>query len=452
MIYLFKNVLHIVSCDDNDNTYDNVDVLCNEGVIKQIKKDIECSNAEVIDCSNMLMYPGLINTHHHLYQIFSRNLPDAQDLQLFDWLTYLYDFWKEITPDVINLSSKVGMGTLLKSGCTSCFDHHYVFPENHHTDILDAQFSAADELGIRMFASRGSMNLSKKDGGLPPDSVVQSIDEIMKDSIEVIDKFHDSSFGSMHNIALAPCSPFSANSDLYRESAILAREKNVRLHTHLCETMDEEKYTLEKFQMRPLEYMQSLDFVGEDVWYAHGIHFNDEELKVLKDTKTGICHCPISNMKLASGVARIPKMVKMGIKVGLGVDGSASNDGSNLLEELRAAYLLSRVKWGDGSLDAYDFLKIATRGSASLLGRDDIGSIEIGKCADFFMIDKRKIELVGATYDPKTMLSAVGYTSSVDMTVVNGEIVVKDQRLVNVDEEKLFELAQKENDKYLKNI
>ena len=449
---LFRNVKYIVSCDDNDTVYENVDVYCEDGFIKEIGSDLDIGDKEVYNCSNMIMYPGLINTHHHLYQYFSRNLPKAQNLQLFDWLIYMYEIWKNLDSDVIYHSSKAGMAELLKSGCTSCFDHHYVFPGGDSQKLLDAQFSASDELGIRMFSSRGSMNLSKKDGGLPPDSVVQTTNEIMNDSLRSIEKFHDDRKGSMHNITLAPCSPFSADSDLYRESAVLAREKGVRLHTHLCETLDEEKYTLERFNMRPLEYMSSLGFIGRDTWYAHGIHFNDEELETLKNTGTGICHCPISNMKLSSGVARIPEMLKMGIKVGLGVDGSASNDGSNLLEEIRCAYLLSRISWGDDSPSAYDFLKIATRGSASVLGRDDLGSIETGKCADFFMIDHRKIELTGALYDPKAMPASVGYKGSVDMTVVGGKAVVNGGRLVSADEEQLYTDAQKCNDNYLRDL
>ena len=450
MATLFRNVKSIVSCDDKDTIYTGVDVYCEDGFIREIGKDLDVGAREVYNCTGMIMYPGLINTHHHFYQIFSRNLPKAQNLQLFDWLIYMYEIWKNLDAEVINLSSKAAICGLLKSGCTTAFDHHYVFPKGHSMDFLDAQFSASDEMGIRMYASRGSMNLSKKDGGLPPDSVVQNIDTIMKDSVDVIGKYNDTARGSMHNIALAPCSPFSADSELYRQSAILARERGVMLHTHLCETLDEENYTLEKFGMRPLEYMESMGFIGKDTWYAHGIHFNDEELKVLRDTKTGICHCPTSNMKLSSGIARIPDMMRLGIKVGLGVDGSASNDGSNMLEEMRNAYLLSRIKWGDDSPQAYDFLKMATRGSASVLNRDDLGSIEIDKCADFFLIDGRRPELVGAFYDPKAMLCSVGFKNSVDMTVVAGKVVVSEKRIVNINEDELYEKAMKADNKYLK--
>lgn len=449
MSLLLKNISCVVSCDDNDSVYENVDILINDGKIAKIEKGIEYNAERTVDCSNMLCYPGLINTHHHLYQMFSRNIKSVQNLELFDWLRALYGVWKNLDSDVVYLSSQSGMAELMKNGCTTCFDHHYVFPQGNSAKLLDSQFCAADELGIRMYASRGSMNLSEKDGGLPPDSVVQTIDEILKDSADAINKFHDSSFGSMRMLALAPCSPFSASDDLYKESAILARKYGVRLHTHLCETKDEEDYTLSKFSKRPLEYMQSLGFVGSDVWYAHGIHFTDDELRFLADTDTCVAHCPISNMKLSSGVAKIPQMRKLGVKVGLAVDGSASNDGSNMLEEMRVAYLLSRLTYADKGLSPYDVLKIATKGSAQVLGREDIGSIEISKCADMFLIDKRRVELVGACFDPMAMLATIGLKGSVDYTIVNGEITVENGRCVNIDEEALVVKANKKVGEYL---
>lgn len=449
MSLLLRNIRYTVSCDSNDKVYENADILCSDGIIQQIGKGLDAAADRVIDCTDMICYPGLVNTHHHFYQIFSRNLPHVQGLQLFDWLTELYEIWKNLDPETIRLSSMCALGLLMKSGCTTAFDHHYVFPGESSLDLLEAQFSAADALGSRMYASRGSMNLSKKDGGLPPDSVVQTTDKILKDSMEAVKRFHDPSFGSMHSLALAPCSPFSASSDLYRESAKLARELKVRLHTHLCETKDEENYTLSAFGMRPLEYMQSLGFIGSDVWYAHGIWFNDEELKVLRDTGTSIAHCPVSNMKLSSGAARIPDMLRMGVPVSLAVDGSASNDGSNLLEEMRTGYLLSRVTYKDDAPTAYDFLKMATVGGAKTLGRDDIGSLEVGKCADMFLVDSRRLDLIGAAYSPKTMLAAVGLSDSVDYTVVNGEVTVEKGRLTNIYEEKLFADSKEHIEKYL---
>ncbi|MBU3105380.1 8-oxoguanine deaminase [Clostridium gasigenes] len=433
---IIKNTKYLVSCDKSDNLYESVNMLIENGVIKYIGKELYEAD-ESIDATNMLVYPGLINTHHHLYQTFTRNLPEVQKMELFPWLTTLYEIWKGIDSEVIRYSSLVGMGELMKSGCTTCFDHHYVFPKGVDDTLIDTQFVAAKELGIRMHASRGSMSLSKKDGGLPPDSVVQTMDRILYDSERLVKKFHDPKEFSMNQVALAPCSPFSVTSDLMKESAKLARKLGVRLHTHLAETIDEEKFTLEKFGMRPLEYMESLGWVGKDVWYAHGIHFNDYELKILARTQTGVAHCPISNMKLSSGIARIPEMIKMGIPVGLAVDGSASNDGSNLLEEIRVAYLLHRLKSSTDAPTGYEILKLATKGSASVLGRDDIGELSVGKAADLFMINSKKLEFVGTQFDPKSILGTVGFKGAVDYTIVGGNVVVKEGKLVNIDEEKI---------------
>lgn len=448
MTLLIKDVKYLVTCDDENRILKDVNVFVKDGVIKSIGADIQTAD-NVIDGSNMVMYPGLINTHHHLYQTFSRNLPEVQNMELFPWLKTLYEIWKNLNPDTVYYSSITGMGELLKTGCTCCLDHHYVFPAGIGMDLLDSQFAAADALGIRFHATRGSMDLSVKDGGLPPDSVVQTVDEIMKDSEDAVKKYHDPSRYSMRQVALAPCSPFSVSSDLLKESAKLARKLHVRLHTHLAETRDEENYTLEHFGMRPLEYMESLGWVGPDVWYAHGIHFNDAELKRLAETGTGVAHCPISNMKLSSGIARIPEMLKMGVRVGLAVDGSASNDGSNLLEEMRTGFLLHRLNSSSAAPTGYDMLKIATRGSASILGRDDIGQIAEGKAADFFMIDMNRIALTGAQFDVASMLGTVGFKGNVDYTVVNGKIVVSEGCLVGIDEAKVTEQANECVKKYL---
>ena len=287
---LVKNVKHLVTCDANDRLLDGVDVFIRDGVIEAIGP-VEETAEDVIDASNMVMYPGLINTHHHLYQTFSRNLPQVQNMELFPWLKTLYEIWKHVDEDVVYYSSLTGMGELLKTGCTTCLDHHYVFPKDTGMSLLDAQFGAADALGMRFHATRGSMDLSVKDGGLPPDTVVQTVDEILKDSEEAVKKYHDSSRYSMHQVALAPCSPFSVTGELLRESAVLARKLKVRLHTHLAETKDEEQFTLSHFGMRPLAYMESLGWIGPDVWYAHGIHFNDEELNLLAGTGTGFAMC-----------------------------------------------------------------------------------------------------------------------------------------------------------------
>ena len=432
---LIKNASRIVTCDSEDSVFENGNLLIRDGEITYIGSEAQPAD-EVLDASGCIVYPGLINTHHHLYQTFSRNLPEVQNMELFDWLTALYGIWKNLDSEIIYYSSAVGMGELLKTGCTTCFDHHYVFPGGRTESFLDAQFSAAQDMGIRLYASRGSMDLSAKDGGLPPDSVVQTVEEIIEDSRRAVERYHDRSRFSMKNVALAPCSPFSASEELYRQSAILARELGVRLHTHLCETQDEERYVMERYGKRPLAYMEAMDWVGDDVWYAHGIHFNRDELEVLAATGTGIAHCPISNMKLSSGVCRVPEMLKMGIPVGLAVDGSASNDGSNLLEELRVAYLLHRLNSSNQAPSGYDLLKCATRGSARVLGRDDIGSLEPGKAGDLFLINTHRLERVGADLDVKSMLGTVGWKGAVDFTVVNGEIVVRDGHLVKLDEEK----------------
>ena len=449
---LISNINTVITCDDSDRILKNADILIKDNLIEAIAPtgtlNIDRKPDRVIDASGMFCYPGLINTHHHLYQMFSRNLPEVQNMELFDWLKYLYEIWKNLDADVIRLSSLTGMGELMKYGCTTCFDHHYVFPENSG-DLIGTQFEAADELGIRMYASRGSMDLSVKDGGLPPDSVVQTVDEILQDSADLIGRFNDKSYGAMHRIALAPCSPFSVSADLLRESAKLAREYGVRLHTHLCETLDEERYMIEREGMRPLEYMESLGWIGDDVWFAHGIHFNDDELKTLAETGTGVAHCPISNMKLSSGIARIPEMLKLGVKVGLAVDGSASNDGSNLLEEIRAAYLIHRLNSSRSAPSGYDILKLATAGSASVLGRDDIGSLARGKCADMFLIDASDFDLTGAGFDPASVLATVGIKRPVDYTIVNGCITVEKGHLLTIDEEKTAYMANKKCREYL---
>lgn len=446
---LIRNLNTIVTCDDGDHVFSNTDLYCEDGVIRAMGAHLPQSADTVMDGTQFLCYPGLVNTHHHLYQVFSRNLPQVQNLELFDWLTALYEIWKNLDGKAVRLSTLAGCGELLKHGCTTCFDHNYVFPKDSG-DLMGVQFGAAEELGIRFHASRGSMDLSKKDGGLPPDSVVQTVDEIMRDSARCIETYHDPAFGSMRQVALAPCSPFSVSRELLRQSAIVARQYHVRLHTHVAETRDEENFTLSKYGMRPLEYMASVGWTGPDVWYAHGIHFNTEELRELARTGTGVAHCPISNMKLASGVAKIPEMLKLGVPVGLAVDGSASNDGSSLMEELRVCYLLHRLTSSAAAPSGYDVLKLATRGSARLLGRDDIGQLAVGKCADFFLVDSRRLELTGALYDPKSVLGTVGLRGPVDCTVVNGKVVVQDRRLVTADEEKLAAEANAVCDQYLK--
>lgn len=447
---LLKNVSTIVTCNDNDEVLRNTDVLLDGACIAQIGR-IGAEADEVIDASGLALYPGLINTHHHLYQYFTRNLPPMQGLELFDWLRALYGVWALLNEDTVRLSSLCGMGELMKYGCTTCFDHHYVFPHGSG-DLIGAQFAAAERLGMRMHASRGSMSLSEKDGGLPPDSVVQTTDEILSDSRRLIEAYHDASPCSMRQVVLAPCSPFSVTGDVMKQSAALARSYGVRLHTHLCETRDEENFTLASFGLRPLDYMASVDFIGHDVFYAHGIHFNDAELKTLADTRTGVAHCPCSNMKLSSGVARIPEMLALGVPVGLAVDGSASNDASNLLDEIRVAYLLHRLTRGDAAPTGYDLLKLATRGSAELLGRDDIGQIAAGKAADLFAIRVDRIETVCADADLASLFGTVGWHLPADYVFVNGQKTVEDGRLLRVNEERLAADARTEVARLLERV
>ena len=445
---LLQNARCIVTCDDNDTILRGTDVLMQDGVIAAIGKLGTVQADEVIDASRLILYPGLINTHHHLYQYFTRNLRHVQNLELFDWLTALYDIWAHLNEDTVRLSSLSGMGELMKYGCTTCFDHHYVFP-NGAGDLLAAQFSAAEELGIRMVSSRGSMSLSRKDGGLPPDSVVQTTDEILRDSRNAIEQYHDTSDFSMRQVVLAPCSPFSVTADLMKESAKLARSYGVRLHTHLCETKDEERFTQSTRGMRPLAYMESVDFVGSDVFYAHGIYFNDEELQFLSKTGTGVAHCPCSNMKLSSGVARIPDMLRLDVPVGLAVDGSASNDASNLMEEMRAAYLMHRLQYGAQAPSGYDLLKMATRGSARLLGRKKFGQIATGCAADLFAIRYDRMEMAGAERDEANLFGTVGYHLPADAVWVGGKLTVKDGALTRIDEDRTAAQSRAEIDRLL---
>ncbi len=443
-----KNIHDLVTCDENDRLLQNTNMLIENGEITYIGNDIREAD-RTIDATGMAVYPGLINTHHHLYQTFTRNLPQVQRLELFPWLKALYEIWQNLDENVMRYSSLTGMGELLKTGCTTCLDHHYVFPKSAGNRLIDTQFEVAEQLGIRMHATRGSMDLSKKDGGLPPDGVVQTIDEILADSERIVTKYHDANRFSMRQVALAPCSPFSVTGELMKQSAQLARKLGVRLHTHLAETKDEEGYTLQRFGMRPLAYMETLGWVGSDVWYAHGIHFNDEELKKLAQTQTGIAHCPISNMKLSSGIARIPEMLELGIPVGLGVDGSASNDGSNLMEEMRVAYLLHRLNSSQSAPTGYDILKLATNGSSRILGRDDLGALSVGMAADLFMIRLNRLELVGTQFDVKSLFGTVGFKGSVDYTVVNGKVVVENGKLVTIDEEKVAADANRVVEKFI---
>ena len=434
---LIKNCLLLVTMNQNREKFSGYDLLIQNNQIKKIAKNIIDNKAEIIDCSTKLVIPGLVNSHHHLFQTLTRNIPAVQNEKLFNWLATLYEIWKNLDENAIYYSTQIGCGELLKTGCTTTTDHHYLYPKNLQADIPAIQFEAAEKLGIRFCPTRGSMSRSKKEGGLPPDSVVQDEETILKHCEDSIQKFHDPSSLSMRQIHLGPCAPFNVSEELMRETAALARKYGVRLHTHLAETKDEDEYCLQVYGKRPLQLMEELDWLGKDVWFAHGIHFTDDELNLLAETKTGIAHCPASNMRLGSGIARIPEMLKMGISVGLAVDGSASNDASDMVGEMRTALLLHRINSGADAITAEQVLEMAIIGSAKLLGRSDIGSLEVGKAADIAIFDLNKLEYTGTLSDPLAALIFSGYNHQADMTIVNGKIVVKDGRLVTADEEEI---------------
>ncbi|AGB41007.1 cytosine deaminase-like metal-dependent hydrolase [Halobacteroides halobius DSM 5150] len=440
---LIKNVKEIITMDQKRNRLQGYDILIEENKISKIDQEIKQDAEEVIDGTDYFLYPGLINTHHHFYQTLTRNIAAAQNIELFDWLKYLYPIWANLTPRAVYYSTLVACGELLKTGCTTAVDQFYVFPHNQPDNLIDQQFRAAHKIGIRFHGSRGSMSLSEKDGGLPPDEVVQTEEEILQDSQRVIEKYHDNDPFSMQRVILAPCSPFSVTENLMKESIKLARRYGVQSHTHLAETKDEEEFCQETFGMRPLEYMKKVNWIGDDVWYAHGIHLTKEELKRMAETKTGVAHCPVSNQKLASGAAKVPYMLEEGVPVGLAVDGSASNDSSNMILEMKAAFLLHRLVSGISSITAEDVLAMATNGGRNILNQSQIGSIEEGKAADMFMVNKNRLGFAGGLSDPVSALVNTGDTQIVDMTIVNGEIVVRNGELVAVDESEIINKANK---------
>ena len=399
--------------------------------------------ARVIDASRHVVTPGFVNTHHHFYQTLTRNLPAVQNAKLFDWLVYLYEVWKGIDEEAVYWSSRLALAELVKTGCTCTTDHHYLYPQGFSQDLPGIQFQAAADIGVRFAPTRGSMSRSKKDGGLPPDSVVQEEDTILAQCEETIRKYHDPSPDSMRRVALAPCSPFSVSEQLMKDSVALARKHGARLHTHLAETGDEDDYCVKIYKRRPLAVMEDCDFLGPDVWYAHGIHFNDDELDVLAKTGTGVAHCPSSNMRLGSGICRVREMLDRGVNVGLAVDGSASNDASDMLGEMRQALLLQRVRYGSAGITAAEVYGIATEGGARILGWDRLGRIEEGWLADIALFDVQKMEYAGALSDPAAALLFSGYNHGADYVFVNGKAAVVQGRLVGEDEEEIRDNANR---------
>lgn len=390
---------------------------------------------QIYDASNSVVLPGLINTHHHCYQTLTRAYPDALNKELFPWLKSLYKVWMHITPDMHEQATRLAFCELLLSGCTTTSDHHYLFPKQLK-NAIDIQVAVANQLGIRTVLTRGSMSLGQKDGGLPPQSVVQTEKEIIDDSIRLIKTYHQNQKGAMVQIALAPCSPFSVSAELMKESASIAHRYKVRLHTHLAETIDEEKFCLKTFGKRTVDYLESVGWLSDKTWLAHGIHFNAEEIQKLGHNKVGICHCPSSNMMLASGICQTLDLQKAGCFVGLGVDGSASNDSSNMITELRQAMYLQRLHYGSSKITAEYAINLATKGSAQLLGRDDIGEIAVGKQADLALFKLDELRFSGA-HDPISALLLCG-AHKADRVMVAGRWLVKDAKLVDIDQKELM--------------
>ncbi|HWI62689.1 MAG TPA: 8-oxoguanine deaminase [Symbiobacteriaceae bacterium] len=437
---LIKNARNIITMDDARTRIPGGSIYMEGPEIKAVGRDLDIQADLVFDARNKVVIPGMVNCHHHLNQVLTRNVPLAQDKELFPWLVTLYEVWQHLQPGDLHNGALAGLGELLKTGCTTAADHFYAFPRESR-NLLDEEIQAAVELGLRFHPTRGSMSRGKSKGGLPPDELTQTEDEILADTRRAIEAHHRPERFGMVRVGVAPCSPFSVTTDLMREAAVLARSYGVRLHTHLAETFDEEEYCRNMYGMRPLEYMESVGWIGPDVWYAHGIHFSDDEIARIGAAKAGVCHCPVSNMKLSSGTCRVPALLKAGAPVGLGVDGSASADSSNMLFEARVGYLLHKHAHGPTAVTAEDMLWLATRGGAAVLGRDDIGSIEVGKAADLVLIDVEQVGYVGALHDDVGMLMMTGATQIVDTVIVNGQVVVKEGQLTRVDEREVIRQA-----------
>lgn len=391
--------------------------------------------AEVIDLQGHVLTPGLVNTHHHMYQSLTRAMPAAQDAELFDWLTNLYALWSHLTPEMIAVSTQTAMAELMLSGCTTTSDHLYLYPNGAR---LDDSIEAAAQMGMRFHAARGSMSVGRSQGGLPPDEVVEDEAAILADSARLIERHHDAARHAMLRIVLAPCSPFSVSTTLMRESARLARHHGVSLHTHLAENDRDVAYSRETFGMTPAQYAEDVGWVGRDVWHAHCVKLDEEGIGLFARTGTGVAHCPCSNMRLASGIAPVRAMRRAGVPVGLGVDGSASNDGSHMLGEVRQALLLQRVGYGPAAMTAREALEIATLGGAEVLGRDDIGALAPGMSADFVAFDLRGPTHAGAGADP---LAALVFCQPVSaaLNVIDGKPVVREGRLLPVELPRLLE-------------
>lgn len=439
---LIRNAQTIATQDDSQAELHNASIFIRDHVIEAIgpAESLPDTADTVIDARHHVVIPGLINTHHHMYQSLTRAIPSVQNAELFGWLRGLYPIWAGLTPAMVYTSTQVAMAELLLSGCTTSSDHLYIYPNGV---TLDDSIEAAREIGMRFVATRGSMSVGQSLGGLPPDNVVENEAFILKDTQRVIESFHDARPGAMIQVAVAPCSPFSVSRDLMKTSAELARALGVRLHTHLAENDHDIAYSLEKFNCKPAQYAQDLGWLGPDVWHAHCVKLDDEGISLFAATRTGVAHCPCSNMRLASGIAPIRKMRDAGVPVGLGVDGSASNDAAHMLNEARQAMLLARLRksmeapFGCDTapleMTARDALQLATRGGAEVLGRKDIGQIKVGLCADLALFDLRTLNFAGgAVHDPVGSLMLCA-SANAAYTIVHGKVVVKNGQLCTVD-------------------
>lgn len=436
---LVRNARVLVTMDGREIA--NGGLFVRDGWIENVgdSDDIPAIADEIVDLTDHLVLPGLVNTHHHLYQTLTRAFPGAQDVGLFDWLTTLYPVWARMIPDHVSTATRLGLVELAMSGATTVFDHQYLWPNGAR---VDDQVEGAEGLNIRFHVSRGSMSLGESEGGLPPDSVVEDEDVILEDTRRVIDEYHDAGRGAMRRVVVAPCSPFTVTPGLMMDSASLARDAGVRLHTHLAETEDEEEFCLENFGHRPVAHMETLEWAGSDVWYAHAVHVGEDEVLRLGAEGTGVAHCPTSNMRLASGLAPVGLYLAAGVPIGLGVDGSASNDRSNMLAEARQALLLNRLAVSPGvgegaQMTARQALELATAGGASVLGRDDIGVLAPGRAADFIAIDLNRVEFAGALHDP-VAAAVLCAPASVDHSWVGGRPLVQYGQVLGVDIESLI--------------
>jgi cytosine/adenosine deaminase-related metal-dependent hydrolase len=423
---LVRNADHILTMDDTRRELAGADILIRDGAIAEVGQGLFCEG-EVIDAAGCVVTPGLVNTHHHLYQTLTRAVPGGQDALLFGWLRTLYPIWARFTPDHMFTSAQIGLAELALSGCTLSSDHLYLYPNGSR---LEDTIHAAREIGLRFQPTRGAMSIGESDGGLPPDAVVEDEATILNDCIRVIDAFHDASPSSMCRVGVAPCSPFSVSRELMRDAAILARDKGVMLHTHLAENEEDIAYSLEKFGCRPGQYAQDLGWVGPDVWHAHCVKLDQSEIELFAQTGTGVAHCPCSNCRLGSGIAPVRRFRDAGVRVGLGVDGSASNDASNMIAEARQAMLLQRVTLGADAMSAREALEIATRGGADVLGRPECGRIAVGARADIAIWDVSGIESAGS-WDPAALLMAGPQT--VRDLLVEGHRVVADGQVQTID-------------------